>query len=121
LRTTFVLLHRQFPRGRPRHCHSHTLSKAYLIRPNQSFNRTLALPAPSITATRRFGGAGQLKPSGTTGAAMTRLVPVAAFDHKHQANLAVSFLASKGFKAQLKAEDCGRTDPVLFVVTGALP
>ena len=51
---------------------------------------------------------------------MTRLVTVAAFDYEHQANLAVSFFASKGFKAQLMAHDCGRFDPVLGVVTGGL-
>ena len=51
---------------------------------------------------------------------MTRLVSVAAFDYEHQANLAVSFLASNSFKAQPKADDCGRTDPVLGVVTGGI-
>ena len=51
---------------------------------------------------------------------MTRLVPVAAFDHEHQANLSVTILAYKGFKAQPKADDCGRTDPVLGVVTGGV-
>jgi len=49
---------------------------------------------------------------------MTRLVSVAAFHYEHQANLAVSFIAYKGFKSPLKADDCGRTDPVLGVATG---
>ena len=51
---------------------------------------------------------------------MTGLVSVAAFDYKHQANFAVSFLASKGFKAQLKADDCGRTDSMLDGATGGV-
>lgn len=51
---------------------------------------------------------------------MTRLVSVAAFDYEHQANLMVSFLASNGFKVQLKADDFRRTDPVLGVVTGGV-
>ena len=49
---------------------------------------------------------------------MTRLLSVADFDYEPQANFAVSFLASKGFKKLLKADDCGRTGPVLGVVTG---
>jgi hypothetical protein len=49
-----------------------------------------------------------------------RLVPVASFEYEHQANLAVSFLASKGIVAFIAADDCGRTDPVLGIVTGGL-
>jgi len=51
---------------------------------------------------------------------MKRLVSVAAFDYEHQACLAVSFLGSKGSKAHLMADDCGRPDPVLGVVTGGV-
>ena len=48
------------------------------------------------------------------------MVSVAAFDYGHQANFAVSFLAYKGLKERLKADDRGRTDPALGVVTGGV-
>jgi hypothetical protein len=48
------------------------------------------------------------------------LVPVASFELEHQANLAISFLASKGIVAIIAADDCGRIDPVLGIVTGGL-
>ncbi len=48
------------------------------------------------------------------------LVAVGSFEYEHQANLAASFLASKGIFALVAADDCGRTDPVLGVVTGGL-
>lgn len=51
---------------------------------------------------------------------MTRLVWVAAFDYEHQADFTVSFLASKAFKAQSKADNCGRTDPVPGVAIGGV-
>lgn len=51
---------------------------------------------------------------------MTRLVSVAAIDYGDQASLAFSFIASNGSKARLKADDCGRTDPVPGGVTGGV-
>jgi hypothetical protein len=49
-----------------------------------------------------------------------RQVRVASFEFEHQANLAVSFLASKGIVAFIASDDCGRTDPVLGFATGGV-
>jgi len=48
------------------------------------------------------------------------LVAVATFELEHQANLAASFLASNGIVVLIAADDCGRTDPILGIVTGGL-
>lgn len=48
------------------------------------------------------------------------LVPVGSFEYEHEANLAVSFLAANGILAIIASDDCGRTDPILGVVTGGL-
>ena len=48
------------------------------------------------------------------------LVSVGSFEYEHEANLAASFLVSHGIAAVVAADDCGRTDPVLGVVTGGL-
>jgi len=47
-------------------------------------------------------------------------VAVATFELEHQANLAASFLASNGIVVLIAADDCGRTDPILGIVTGGL-
>ena len=49
-----------------------------------------------------------------------RFVPVAKYDFEHEANVAVSFLASAGIDAIVTGDDCGRTDPILGFVTGGL-
>jgi len=48
------------------------------------------------------------------------LVAIASFEFEHQASLAVSFLASKGVVAVIAADDCGRIDPILGIVTGGI-
>jgi len=49
-----------------------------------------------------------------------RFVPVARFDFEHEANVAVSFLASAGIEAIVTGDDCGRVDPILGFVTGGI-
>ena len=48
------------------------------------------------------------------------LVPVGSFEYEHEANLAASFLVSHGIAAVVASDDCGRTDPVLGIVTGGV-
>jgi len=47
-------------------------------------------------------------------------VPIARFDFEHEANVAVSFLASAGIEAIVTGDDSGRTDPILGFVTGGI-
>ncbi len=48
------------------------------------------------------------------------LTAVASFQFPHQADVAVSFLASNGIAAVVTGDDCGRADPILGVVTGGV-
>jgi hypothetical protein len=47
-----------------------------------------------------------------------RAVEVASYDLRHQADLAVSYLAAHGIKAWYTADDCGGADPALGFATG---
>ncbi len=49
-----------------------------------------------------------------------RFVPIAKYDFEHEANVAISFLASAGIDAIVTGDDCGRTDPILGFVTGGI-
>ncbi len=48
------------------------------------------------------------------------LASVASFQFPHQAQVAVSVLASNGIVAVVTGDDCGRADPILGVVTGGV-
>lgn len=70
-------------------------------------NATLLPGSPPVSAEPEFTGA-------------DRLVPIASFEYEHQANVAISFLAANGIAAIVASDDCGRTNPILGIVTGGV-